>query len=99
MDNEKYLLQMIQDIAQMNSTLQGIQNDIKDIQKIVKKVDVIEEDVKHLQKEVDDIGEVSNKILPLEERVKLLEDKHKATSGAIITIITALVVEFLSHFI
>ena len=99
MDNEKYLLQMIQDIAQMNSTLQGIQNDIKDIQKIVKKVDVIEEDVKHLQKEVDDIGEVSNKILPLEERVKLLEDKHKATSGAIITIITALVIEFFSRFI
>ena len=45
MDNEKYLLQVLQDIAQMNSTLQGIQNDIKDIQKIVKKVDVIEEDV------------------------------------------------------
>lgn len=98
MDNEKYLLQVLQDIAQMNSTLQGIQNDIKDIQKIVKKVDVIEEDVKHLQKEVDDLEEVSSKVLPLEERVKHLEEKHKATSGAIITIISALVVEFFSHF-
>lgn len=99
MDNEKYLLQVLQDIAQMNSTLQGIQNDIKDIQKIVKKVDVIEEDVKHLQQELDDVKEISSKVLPMEERVKYLEDKHKATSGAIVTIITALVIEFFSHFI
>lgn len=98
MDNEKYLLKMLQDISEMNATLQGIQNDIKDIQKIVKKVDVIEEDVKHLQKEVDDLEEVSSRVLPLEERVKHLEEKHKATSGAIITIISALVVEFFSHF-
>lgn len=98
MDNEKYLLQVLQDIAQMNSTLQGIQNDIKDIQKIVKKVGVIEEDVKHMQKELDEIENIASRVLPLEERVKLLEDKHKATSGAIITIITALLVEFFSHF-
>ena len=99
MDSEKYLLKMLQDISEMNATLQGIQNDIKDIQKIVKKVDVIEEDVKHLQKEVDDLEEVSSRVLPLEERVKHLEEKHKATSGAIITIISALVVEFFSHFL
>lgn len=99
MDNEKYLLQVLQDIAQMNSTLQGIQNDIKDIQKIVKKVDVIEEDVKHMQKELDDVKEISSKVLPMEERVKYLEDKHKATNGVIVTIITALVVDVISRFI
>lgn len=99
MENEKYLLKMLQDIAQMNSTLLGIQNDIKDIQKIVKKVDVIEEDVKHLQKELDSIEDISSKILPLEERVKHLEDKNRTTTGAIITIITALIVEFCTHFI
>lgn len=99
MDNEKYLLQVLQDIAQMNSTLQGIQNDIKDIQKIVKKVDVIEEDVKHLQKELEEIEDISSRVLPLEERVTLLEDKNRTLTGAIITIVTALIVEFCTHFI
>lgn len=99
MDNEKYLLQVLQDIAQMNSTLQGIQSDIKDIQKIVKKVDIIEEDVKHIHKDLDEMKHVANKVLPLEERVKHLEDKHKVTNGALITVVTALVVEIMLRFV
>ena len=99
MDNERYLLQVLQDIAQMNSTLQGIQSDIKDIQKIVKKVDVIEEDVKHIHKDLDEMKQVATKVLPLEERVKHLENKHKVTNGALVTVITALVVEVVLRFI
>lgn len=99
MDNDKYLLQMLQDIAQMNATLTGIQNDIKDIQKIVKKVDIIEEDVKHIHSELDEIKQVTSKVLPMEERIKTLEDEHKITSGALATVITALVVEVVSRFL
>ena len=99
MDNDKYLLQMLQDIAQMNATLTGIQNDIKDIQKIVKKVDIIEEDVKHIHSELDEMKQVTGKVLPLEERIKNLEEEHKVTSGALATVITALVVEVVSRFL
>lgn len=99
MDNDKYLLQMLQDIAQMNATLTGIQNDIKDIQKIVKKVDVIEEDVKHIHSELDEMKQVTSNVLPMEERIKNLEDEHKITSGALATVITALVVEMVSRFL